>query len=976
MFTESRNAGSVNIALGPTISGQIRAGPLPSLEEEIIIVNRKVDIGQNPEVLAPRLERILFNSGMPEELSPGKDVLLSRECAISSKDISELSQKLRNADDVKFSARMENLLGNVIWLNDPVLSSKRAVDSAKSKNEAARKSETVLEHYERALAADKGYLPALKNQAVVLHLVGRDMDAIESCKEYIDRKIDDPDIWELQGKAHMELANHQDALRCFDSALKLSSKNHELWFNKGLALMEIQRYQEAMACFDRSIKLEPHNPEALNSRGDALTKMGKIDLAVESYDKANNMMQRPAFISKQIPADIVAEEKITENSSQVSTDISEIFAAAESEEPEITPKAGAMQEDMEDEPELPDTEIEKELEILELGEEDDFPPDMMEKEPEEIDMEAELEVALDIQNEAELTETITAMDSKESAASSISENEVKKPKSLAEMFMNGLDMEEEKNDSEWPELPEVIDLPDNGNEEDEPVLAPLMGIPVKQTIVPTDSQESEEHEEKIDIEEKQNLPDDIEISDIMSEIPEPDEEISAEEEGLISEIEEIEIEQQLDEALASSGLNNIHNLIDDEEYITALARTREMLEKDPRNTEILALKGGILISLDRAEDGLAEIQKAIGIDKNNITAWLNQGHAYYNLDVYDKSINAYDEAIKIEPKNIEAWHGMGLCHLQNEDYEEAIVSFNEIVEVEPENTDAWLGIGDAFLGLEREDDAFKCYEKVTALDQEEPEGWAKQGNILVLKGRWGGSLQMFDRAIKIDDEYVYAYLRKARVYMNRNMLDQADEVYKKLLEVYPTEPEGLAGRVEIQIKRGKWGAALQSLRAVLKHHPDFSKAWALQGDIYREEGRVAEAKKPYDTALALNPNDVTALTGKGQLMLDNGDYNEAISLFRKALDVDSEKAHIWRYLGEAQKEIGKEGESIKSLEMAVDLGEHIADNWMAYGISLHEVARYSEAIESFDKALKISPKLEGASRWREQSAKRLIKEVE
>ncbi|MCK5397018.1 MAG: hypothetical protein KAJ33_02060, partial [Thermoplasmata archaeon] len=201
MFTTSRNAGSVIVTLGPATGGQIKAGPLPSLEEEINIVSRKVDIGQNQEVLAPRLERILLNTGMPEEISPGKDITLTRECATSSKDIVELSQKLRNIDDVKFSARMENLLGNVIWLNDPVLSSNRAIDSSNYRKKAAERSERILEHYEKALATDRGFLPALKNQAGILHLVGEDERCIESCKEYVDRNADDPDIWELQGKA-------------------------------------------------------------------------------------------------------------------------------------------------------------------------------------------------------------------------------------------------------------------------------------------------------------------------------------------------------------------------------------------------------------------------------------------------------------------------------------------------------------------------------------------------------------------------------------------------------------------------------------------------------------------------------------------------------------------------------------------------------------------------------------------------------
>ena len=60
--------------------------------------------------------------------------------------------------------------------------------------------------------------------------------------------------------------------------------------------------------------------------------------------------------------------------------------------------------------------------------------------------------------------------------------------------------------------------------------------------------------------------------------------------------------------------------------------------------------------------------------------------------------------------------------------------------------------------------------------------------------------------------------------------------------------------------------------------------------------------------------------------------------------------------------------------MSIELGDYIAENWMAYGMSLHEMEKYPDAIEAFDKALKINPKMDDAKKWRDQSAKRLIKE--
>jgi tetratricopeptide (TPR) repeat protein len=64
--------------------------------------------------------------------------------------------------------------------------------------------------------------------------------------------------WCDNGRAALNtLGRPQEALQCFDNALKLDPKDADAWVGKGTALMALGRNQEAIPCFDKALDLDP-----------------------------------------------------------------------------------------------------------------------------------------------------------------------------------------------------------------------------------------------------------------------------------------------------------------------------------------------------------------------------------------------------------------------------------------------------------------------------------------------------------------------------------------------------------------------------------------------------------------------------------------------------------------------------------------------------------------------------------------------
>ena len=60
----------------------------------------------------------------------------------------------------------------------------------------------------------------------------------------------------------------------------------EVWVDKGRALAQSGQFQEAIGCFDRALKLKPDHAELWSNKGAALGRLGQSQEALECYERA------------------------------------------------------------------------------------------------------------------------------------------------------------------------------------------------------------------------------------------------------------------------------------------------------------------------------------------------------------------------------------------------------------------------------------------------------------------------------------------------------------------------------------------------------------------------------------------------------------------------------------------------------------------------------------------------------------------
>lgn len=111
--------------------------------------------------------------------------------------------------------------------------------------------------------------------------------AVLAYQKALDIKPDFADAWNCLGAVlgdHLE--RYQEALICFNEALKLDCSDDFAWYNRGNILEYLERYEDAVASYELALNINPQDEATWYGRGWALYQLGHFEDAIASYDRA------------------------------------------------------------------------------------------------------------------------------------------------------------------------------------------------------------------------------------------------------------------------------------------------------------------------------------------------------------------------------------------------------------------------------------------------------------------------------------------------------------------------------------------------------------------------------------------------------------------------------------------------------------------------------------------------------------------
>ena len=87
--------------------------------------------------------------------------------------------------------------------------------------------------------------------------------------------------WNNKGLDFLNQQKYEEAIKCYDEAIKLNQKNEEAWYNKGVSLNDLGKYEESLKCYEEAIKLNPKNEKFCYHKIECLNYIGNYEESIK-----------------------------------------------------------------------------------------------------------------------------------------------------------------------------------------------------------------------------------------------------------------------------------------------------------------------------------------------------------------------------------------------------------------------------------------------------------------------------------------------------------------------------------------------------------------------------------------------------------------------------------------------------------------------------------------------------------------------
>lgn len=109
---------------------------------------------------------------------------------------------------------------------------------------------------------------------------------VAAALEQVNAAPQDHAGWRALGQTLANLGDYDDAIRAFERAVRLDSKNPDIWVDLGAAYLRTDELSRGKSALRRALDLEPFHALAYYNLGLALQEDGRYEDALESFEKA------------------------------------------------------------------------------------------------------------------------------------------------------------------------------------------------------------------------------------------------------------------------------------------------------------------------------------------------------------------------------------------------------------------------------------------------------------------------------------------------------------------------------------------------------------------------------------------------------------------------------------------------------------------------------------------------------------------
>ena len=271
--------------------------------------------------------------------------------------------------------------------------------------------------------------------------------------------------------------------------------------------------------------------------------------------------------------------------------------------------------------------------------------------------------------------------------------------------------------------------------------------------------------------------------------------------------------------------------------------------------EVHFVMGSIDTATGRANEAIAELERALQISPHSDEALRRLGSAYLAAGRQPEAIAAYTKATETNPYYWQNFNALGTAYFRLGKNEQALQSFRRVTELEPDRAAGFANLGVIYYQQSKWNEAIPMFQKAIAL-QPTPNYYSNLGTTYFFTGRYQDAAPMFEKAVAMSPNDVLFRWNLADAYRWSGQKDKALASYDKAIElayqtyrVNPRDAENLGYLAICYAKKGDDAQARQFLERALALDPKNNRLIYDGAIVHALAGRNREALASLSLAL-------------------------------------------------------------------------------------------------------------------------------
>ncbi len=353
--------------------------------------------------------------------------------------------------------------------------------------------------------------------------------------------------------------------------------------------------------------------------------------------------------------------------------------------------------------------------------------------------------------------------------------------------------------------------------------------------------------------------------------------------------------------MPANRLQQAQQFHQDGDLNAALAIYEELLQEDPKQTDVLHNLSILLSQKNLPKEALTTIQQAIELDPTNALLHNTMGLIYSRQAQIEKAIASLQHALELNPEFASAHNNLANAYRKQDNIEAAIEHYESAIKLDSNYVDALFNLALLYMHKEQYNTAEQYLRQTIDKKPEHIQAHSHLAQLYLQQKQYEKAVEHFNHRIAVQPDHIDSLHDQALAYIELAEYDKAIVLLKQVIELDPNHEDSHHNLGIAYLKSARYSDALPCFLQQLETKP-YIEAYFNLGVLLMYENRLKEANEYFLQTLELDPKHKDSLINLGVMHLKSNHLRPALDYYKKALNLEPDNTELQHIVSALQPE--------------------------------------------------------------------------